>query len=171
MPHPTTLGIAALLSIAGAAFGVHLGRATVGEINPAYLQDPEVPFYSDLVPGGRPRADCAQVQAQEYEAEAEAPPPAAGCVGCTWPADPTPREDPAIARYDRVQYAKYEVAPTRERAQAPAEVVIVEQPAERDWSGVTRYASYPVGHPETAAPADQGDGGTDAAAGGDAATQ
>src|SRR5689334_18622739 len=100
-----TLGIAAALSIAGAAVGVHLGHATVGEINPAYFQDPEVPFYSNLVPGNRPRADWAQVQAQEYQ-EAQAAPPA-GCVGCTWPVDPAPREDPVIARYDRVQYAQY----------------------------------------------------------------
>ena len=169
MPHPTTLGIAAALSIAGAAFGVHLGRSTVGEINPAYLQDPEVPFYSDLVPGSRPRADWAQVQAQEYQAEAQAPPPAAGCVGCTWPVDPTPREDPAIARYDRVQYAAYEPAPPRERAPAPAQIVIVEQPADRDWSRVTRYTDYPVRRGEAPVQAAQEDEGDED--GGDAATQ
>jgi hypothetical protein len=157
VPHPMTL----------AAMGIHLGRSTVGEINPAYLQDPEVPFYSSLVPGDRQRADWAQVQAQEYQAEGQAPPPPS-CVGCTWPVDPTPRQDPAIARYDRVQYAQYEAAPMRERAQAPAEIVIVEQPAERDWSRVTRYTDYPVRRAEAPAQAEQEDDGGDA---GDAATQ
>jgi hypothetical protein len=165
VPHPATWGIAAALSIAGAAVGVHLGRSTIGEINPAYLQDPEVPFYSSLVPGGHQRADWAQVQAQEYQAEAQAPPPAS-CVGCSWPADPTPREDPAIARYDRPQDLTYAAALPREQAQAPAQIVIVEQPAERDWSRVTRYARYPVDRSEAPAPVEQADADM-----GDAATQ
>ena len=173
MPHLTTLGIAAALAASGAALGVHLGRSTVGEINPAYLQDPEVPFYSDLVPGNRPRADWGQVQAQEYQAEAQAPAPAS-CVGCTWPVDPTPREDPVIARYDSEDDAQYEPAPPPERAQAPAQIVIVEQPVEREWSRVTRYAGYPVERGDVSAPAQQAaapvgqdDGGDQ----GDAATQ
>jgi hypothetical protein len=165
-----TLAIAATLSIAGAAVGIQLGRSTVGEINPAYLQEPEVPFYSNLVPGGRERADWAQVQAQEYQAAAQAPPPAS-CPGCTWPVAPTPREDPAMARYDRVQYAAYESPPrpARAQAQAPVRIVVVEEPAERDWSRVTRYANYPVNRGEPAAPAeDAAETGGDE---GDAATQ
>ncbi|MDB5691768.1 MAG: hypothetical protein JWO81_831 [Alphaproteobacteria bacterium] len=158
MPHLTTLAIAAGLSVAAAVTGLHLGRATVAEINPAYLQDPEVPFYSDLVPGSRQRADWAQVQSQEYQAAAQAPAPAS-CVGCTWPVDPTPRPDPALARYDRAAAAL-----PRERAEAPAEIVIVEQPASPDWTRVERYARYPVDHGgDAAAPAeeaDEGDPGT-----------
>jgi hypothetical protein len=168
MPNTTLLAVAGGLSIAGAAVGVTLGRSTVAEINPAYMQDAEVPFYSGLVPGGRPRADWAQVQAQEYQAEAQAPPPASGCVGCTWPVDPTPREDPAIARYDRVQYARYESAAPVERAEAPARIVVVEQPAQRDWSNVTRYAEEPVRRASASMPAEPTDDGAD---GEDAATQ
>ncbi|MEA3001463.1 MAG: hypothetical protein QOH81_251 [Sphingomonadales bacterium] len=149
MPHLTTLSIAAGLSIAAAATGVHLGRATIAEINPAYLQDPEVPFYSDLVPGNRQRADWAQVQTQEYQAAAQAPAPA-GCVGCTWPIDPMPRPDPVIARYDRPR-----IVPQRERAEAPAEIVIVEQAVQPDWRRVERYSRYPVGHDDPPPPADE----------------
>jgi hypothetical protein len=173
MPNTTLLAVAGGLSIAGAAVGVTLGRSTVAEINPAYLQDAEVPFYSGLVPGGRPRADWAQVQAQEYQAQAQGQtPPPAGCVGCTWPVDPTPREDPAIATYDRMQYAQYEPAPPRERAEAPVRIMVVEQPAERDWNRVTRYANYPVRRDEASIQAEQEDhGGTDdGATGGDAVT-
>ena len=171
MPHPMTLGIAAALSIAGAAVGVHLGHATVGEINPAYFQDPEVPFYSDLVPGNRPRADWAQVTAEEYQADAQTPAPV-GCANCDWPVAPTPREDPAIARYDRIRYASYETVAPPEVAEAPVRIVVVDQSPERDWGRVTRYSSYPVDQAQAAppaaapAPAEQSAG-----AEGDAATQ
>ena len=167
MPNMTLLAVAGGLSLVGAVAGVSLGRSTVAEINPAYMQDAEVPFYSGLVPGGRPRADWAQVQAQEYQAEAQTPPPAS-CVGCTWPVDPTPREDPAIARYDRLQSARYETPAPVERAEAPVRIVVVEQPAQRDWSNVTRYAEEPVRRAAASMPAEPADDGAD---GGDAATQ
>jgi hypothetical protein len=161
VPHATTLAIAGGLSIAAAAAGIGLGRSTIAEINPAYLQDPEVPYYSDLVPGTRPRADWAQVQAQEYQAAAQAPPPAS-CVGCTWPVDPAPREDPVVARYDRPVTA---ALPPSERAEAPARIVIVEPPASPERVRIVRYASYPVSRDEPPPPppqeeTDEGDGGT-----------
>jgi hypothetical protein len=155
VPHVTTLAIAGGLSIAAAAAGIGLGRSTIAEINPAYLQDPEVPFYSDLVPGARQRADWAQVQAQEYQAAGQAP---ASCVGCTWPVDPAPREDPVVARYDRPEAA---ALPPPERAEAPARIVIVERPVSPERVRVVRYASYPVSRDDPPPPADEADEGGD----------
>lgn len=141
MPHPMTIVIAAGVAIAGAATGVHLGRSTVGEINPAYFQDPEVPFYSDLVPGTHQRADWAQVQAQEYQASAQTPPPPASCLNCTWPVAPAPATQVVVASYDQPPPAPRVV---RRRAEAPVEIYVVDQPEGRDWTRVTRYASYQV---------------------------
>lgn len=157
MPHPTTILIAAGLSIAGAAAGVHLGRSTVGEINPAYFQDPEVPFYSDLVPGTHERADWAQVQAQEYQAAAQAPPPPT-CVNCTWPVAPSPAQNVVVASYDQPRAATRVV---RERAEAPVEIVVVEQPADPDRARVDRYSRYQVDrNGDPAVEVDEGDAGT-----------
>lgn len=167
MPNMTLLAVAGGLSIAGAVVGVGLGKSTVANINPVYLQDKDGSFYSDVVPGARSRADWAEVQAQEYRARDQAPPPPPGCAGCTWPVAPTPREDPVLARYDRVQYAQYEQVAPPERAEAPVRIVVVEQPQERDWSRVTRYSSYAVDRAEAAPPPQQDASGEE----GDAATQ
>jgi hypothetical protein len=102
MPYSTTLPILAALSVAAIGVGVHLGRATTAEINPAYQQDSDTPFYADLVPQPRSApaqgADWQQAQAQEYQTEAAAPPPPAACIGCTWPVAPAPRHDPSVDR-------------------------------------------------------------------------
>jgi hypothetical protein len=158
VPHPTTLLIAAGVAVAGAATGVHLGRSTIGQINPAYFQDPEVPFYSDLVPGTHQRADWAQVQAQEYQASAAASPPPAGCMGCTWPAIPAPQQDAALVRFDQPAAAP---AP-RERAEAPVRIVIVEQPVAPDRAQVERYSRYQVARDGDPAPVEEADGEGDA---------
>lgn len=160
MPQPTTLVIAAGLSIAGAAIGVNMGHATIDQINPANFKDTDPRFYPDAAPGG-PRADWAQVQAQEYQAAAQATAPQ-GCAGCTWPVAPVPPQDPTVARYDRALTA----AVPAERAEAPVRIVVVEQsPPEADWGRVQRYMRYPV--ERSGDQAVEEDGGDD----GDAGTQ
>jgi hypothetical protein len=151
VPHATSLAIAAGLSIAGAAIGAQLGRSTVAQINPAYYQDPQAPFYADLAPGARGQADWDQVQAQEYQASQQVVPPA-GCADCTWPAAPMPREDPVVARYDEPEAAP----PPRERAEAPVQVVVVEQPAEAERPAIARYSNYQVDRNGDPGPAEGG---------------
>jgi hypothetical protein len=157
MPHFNTLAVVAGLAVAGSVAGLTLGRATIAEINPVHYQDDGTPFDAELAPA-RSTGDWQQVQAQEYQAAAQATSPA-GCVGCTWPVDPMPRQDSAIARYDQPRAT----VPPPERAEAPVRIVVVESPPEPDWGRVDRYARYPV--ERNAAPAageadDGGDGGT-----------
>ena len=162
MPHPTTLVVAAGLSMVGAAIGLSLGRATLDEINPANFKEPDTPFYADLAPN-RPRADWAQVQAQEYQAASQAT-AAPGCAGCTWPMVPAAAQDPAVVRADPPRIA----AVPQERVEAPVRIVIVDPPPEPDWRRVERYARYPVErNREPVAYEGDGDGGD----GRDAGTQ
>jgi hypothetical protein len=158
MPYPTTLAIVAAVSLGGAAIGVHLGNSAVAEIDPAYMHDPEVPFYADLVPGAKPRADWQAVQAQEYQASAQAQPPA-GCPGCTWPVDPAPRSDPAIAAIDLWQpAARRATRATPAETVKTVETVVVNERPDPAREGVVRYASYPVdsGESEDQDPEDDG---------------
>jgi hypothetical protein len=155
MPHVTSLAIAAGLAVAGAAIGTQLGRSTAAAINPAYFQDPQATFYSDLAPGAQRQGDWDQAQqAQEYQASQQVAPPA-GCPDCTWPTDPAPRQDPVVARYDAPEAAP----PPREEAEAPVRIVVVEQPAEPARDAVARYSGYQVDRNGDPAPATEGDQG------------
>jgi hypothetical protein len=157
MPRTASLVAAGALSVVGAVIGTGLGRATIAEVNPAYYRNPDSAFYADLVPNARPSDDWEKLQAQEYQAAAQGPPPAA-CANCTWPIDPTPRQDPVIARYD--ERATPPPAPrVRARAEAPIEATVIEQPAEPDWAAVQRYSAYSVDRNGDATPAPAGDEG------------
>lgn len=143
MPRTTILAGLSVLSIAGIAAGVALGRATAGDINPAYLQDKDGPFYADLVPGRSASADWNQVQAQEYQAAQGPPPPPAGCLDCTWPVDPTPRHDPAVDR------ALLAWTPRTE----PVEAAYAEPRADPEVARVMRYAQSEPERSDDALPA------------------
>lgn len=171
MPYSLTLP----LVIAGAAGvaalgGVVLGHSAIADINPAHFHDAsESQFYSDLAPNRR--ADWGSVSADEYRQQASAPPPAAapnGCVGCTtWPANPRPSVDPAVAR-------ELKAAWREARAPVPqvryVEEVVYEAPPRPDPvpERVRRYARYPVMQgeapppppPDWAEPDDEGDAAT-----------
>ncbi len=145
MPQPTTLAILAGLSIVGAAVGVTVGRATTDQINPSNFKDSDSSFYSDLAPDA-PRADWAQVQAQEYQKAAQATAPQ-GCTDCAWPVAPVPPQDPTVARYDQPTIA----AVPRARVETPVRVAAIQpapQPEQKpDWNQVERYTQYPVEQP------------------------
>jgi hypothetical protein len=128
MPRTTILAGLGVLSIAGIAAGVAMGRATVGDINPAYLQDKDGPFYADRVPDRSPGTDWNQVQAQE--AAQGPPPPPPGCLDCTWPVDPMPRHDPAVDR------ALLAWTPRAE----PIEAAYAEPRSDPEVASVVRYA-------------------------------
>lgn len=149
MPATTTLPILAGLAIAGSALGISLGRSAVSEINPAYFNEAEDSFHSDLVPYRSP--DWAQVQAAEYRA-AQQPvlvgDVGSGCIGCRdYPVEYVPRHDPAVDGYED-GYAASAAAPQ------PAQIVIVETPApDPARERIQAYATYPVSSDEKPAEA------------------
>ena len=151
MVHLPTLSMIGLLSFAGIGLGVALGQSAAGEINPANLKDPQSSSsYAGLVPGGASRADWEQVQAQEYQA-AVAVPPVAGCAGCTWPADPTPRHDPAVERTAQRTGARTERIgePWMPVAYEPIRSAVADEGArDPDIDRVVRYANYRVERPD-----------------------
>jgi hypothetical protein len=166
MPYSTSLAIVAGLAVVGAAAGIGLGRATVGEIDPAYRTDPETRFHGDLAANRGP--DWAQVQAREYAASAE--PVITQCDGCTRPypvafvAGHDPYVDLAV---QSVPAAAPRVRMVRAEAEAVPQVVVVQAPApDPVRTRLARYASYAVSQEEAAArqAAAQADPGEDEAA-------
>jgi hypothetical protein len=144
MAQAMTLPIVAGLSILGTAFGVHLGRSAVAEINPAYFSEPETRFHADLVPYRAP--DWAQVQVTEYQDAALAQGLGTGCVGCReYPEEYFPAHDSAVDGYEdggaaSIQYAATETYQGEPEAADP----------DPEWEQVVRYASYPVSAEEQA---------------------
>jgi hypothetical protein len=143
MPVSTTLPVIAGLSILGAALGITLGNSAVAEINPAYFNEAEDDFHSDLVPNRS--SDWAQVHQAEYRA-AQQPvlvgELGTGCVGCRdYPVAYVPRHDPAVDFYAGGELL---------RAPEPTYVEGVETaPApDPDRERIVRYASYPVSSEE-----------------------
>jgi hypothetical protein len=140
LAHPIPFATMAVLSVAGAALGVHLGRSAIAEINPAYYSDPEPRFHADLVPYRSP--DWAQVQAAEQASLIEGL--STGCIGCrTWPEEYHPVRDHAVNGYEDGHAASAEYVPA-----------VPEPPREAsdpEWEAVERYAAYPVSAAEEAA--------------------
>jgi hypothetical protein len=138
MPVSTTLPVMAGLSILGAALGITLGKSAVAEINPAYFNEAEDEFHSDLVPYRSP--DWGQVHQAEYRAAQQ---PArvgelgSGCVGCSdYPVAYVPRHDPSVDLYANGELI---------RAPEPTVVTVAAAPpADPAREQIVRYASYPV---------------------------
>jgi hypothetical protein len=152
MPSTLTLSVIGTLSIAGAAVGVQLGHAAIGEINPAYFREPETPFHAALA-ANAPQ-DWDGVQAQE-----QAPVPITSCIGCVngpppeYPVDYVPGRDPYV---DTAAVTRWP-APERRAAAAPAvetaQVVYAEAAPDPARERIVRYGSYPVTQEEAQAQA------------------
>ena len=142
----TLTGLAAL----GVATGVWLGGAAVGEIDPFYFSgSPDSSFVADRMP--QP-PDWAQVQVGEYQQEglitqSTAPVPGAvyaspalATYGQSWSAETEQQAEPV-----RV-WAARAAEPVRvwTRREAPVEEAVEEEPVDREWQRVERYASYPI---------------------------
>ncbi len=144
----------AILVLAGTGLGVHLGKASIAEINPAYFSEPPTRFYADLSPyqrhgytGLRPPTGTSMVALGE------------DCVGCrTYPEEYYPIHDPAVDGYGASDLEAHE-------AVSLAEQQSNKEPTPRDAALVLieRYASFPVSaeEAEARASADVGYGAAD----------
>ena len=94
MANPMTLPLLGILSLAGAGAGLYLGKAAVGEINPAYFRTPEPRLsYSDLSGYRSPSWAASQTSLPPIEQAALG----TGCVGCTnYPEEYYPEHEPAV---------------------------------------------------------------------------
>ena len=138
MRNQLILPTAAVLSLLGAALGVHLGNASIAEINPAHYASDETAarFHADLSPQGY--RDWATVQASEYRAVEQGADLGAGCVGCrTYPEE--------VALVHQASLGKPETAWVEviEPAAAQPVVAAVAEP-DRALEQVERYAHFPV---------------------------
>lgn len=157
MANPLMLPTAALLSLVGAALGVHLGNSAIDEIKPAYFEteEPRSRFYADLTPQGY--QDWATVQKAEYRSVERGTDLGSGCVGCrTYPEEGFYRVHRATLGKGETEWA--------EVSEEPAVQPTVATPAEPDpeMEQVERYASFPVTAEEERelAMADAPEGGT-----------
>jgi hypothetical protein len=135
------------LSILGAALGITLGKSAIAEINPAYFNEAEDEFHSELVPYRSP--DWAQVHQAEYRA-AQQPvlvgELGSGCIGCrAYPVEYVPQHDPAVDRYVEGGYVEGGLL----RAPEPTNAVVEPAPApDPDRERIALYSSYPVSSEE-----------------------
>ena len=138
MAHPLTLPTIAVLSLVGAGIGIHLGNASVAEINPLYFSKPDrgSKFYADLTPNA-PR-NWSAVQAAELSA-AQAGETLHGCVGCrTYPEEYFPVHEASLGK-SRTAYA-----PAVEEASYEPEPAVMTPPEPPQFAQVARYTSYPM---------------------------
>ena len=138
MPHPLTLPTLGIMALVGAGLGTYLGKAAIGEINPAYFSDPPTRFHADLTPFGGPAGPSTYVARRD-----DGQGLGSGCIGCrTYPEEYYPIHEASIDSYDSGWAAT---------AEAPVQLASMEQePAEeaaRRQAGleqVQRYASAAV---------------------------
>ncbi len=140
MPNQFILPTTAMLSLAGAALGVHLGNASIGEINPVHYasNEPAARFHTDLTPQGY--RDWATVQAAEFRIAQSGTDLGAGCVGCrTYPEEVVPVYEASLGK-PHTGWAEVSqvVAPPEPQ---PAVQEVEPDPALEQ---VERYAAFPV---------------------------
>lgn len=137
------LPTAAVLSLAGAAFGVYLGNASIAEINPVHFaaNEPATRFHADLTPQGY--RDWASVQAAEFRLAQSGMDLGPGCIGCrTYPEEVVPVHEASLGKPQTGWVEVSEVIAPPEPRPAVLEIQAVEpDPAVEQ---VERYASFPV---------------------------
>ncbi|HEX8400705.1 MAG TPA: hypothetical protein VF628_03285 [Allosphingosinicella sp.] len=136
-----TLPVYAALALTGIGGGIYLGKAAISEINPAYFNDSEPRFHSELVPqrpGDEAGYQAGQLSAANYEQAF-----GKGCIGC--------REYPEeMVLVHRGAAAKVEVEYS-EIAPAPVQALAYEQAPSVEFASIERYTAYPVQAPVPAA--------------------
>lgn len=144
MPNSLTLTTIGILSVAGAALGVHLGRASVSEINPIYFQEPPVRFHSDLGPY-RSQAAASYAARPDLGSRMEL---GTGCIGCrTYPEEYVPQRESIV---DEAIEGMADEQPALQLAAVgeAAETDLLERDA--DLERLQRYARFAVSEEEGA---------------------
>ncbi len=142
MSRSLTLPTMGVLVLAGAGLGVHLGNASVAEINPAYFSERPSRFHADLSP----------YQSQEQTGLHKSSGTAmvafgSECVGCrTYPEEYHPIHDPAVDAYAGSGLDAQE--PLSFAEQQPAEEPT---PREAAMARLEHYARFPVSAEDAAA--------------------
>jgi hypothetical protein len=140
MRNQLILPTAAVLSLAGAAFGVYLGNTSIAEINPVHFASYErsTRFHADLTPQGY--RDWASVQAAEFRLAQSGADLGAGCIGCrTYPEEVIPVHEASLGKPQTGWVEVSEVIAPPEPQ--PAVQAVEPDPAVEQ---VQRYASFPV---------------------------
>ena len=138
MSHSITLPVTAMLALAGAGIGIHLGKSAIAEINPAYFVDPErgTRFHADLV--AYRTASSPAVQASAIR-DAGGAPLYHGCIGCrTYPEEYYPIHEASLGK-PREGWAEM----SEEVIEPPADDVMASE-ADDEMADIERYARYPV---------------------------
>ncbi len=142
MKRSLTLPTITVLVLAGTGLGIHLGEASIAEINPAYFSERPSRFHADLSPyqsqgdDGLRAAGGASMNSLGSE-----------CVGCrTYPEEYHPVHDPAVDHYLSSDSDAQEPVSFAEQqpGQEPRE-------GDQDKARVELYASFPVSSDEAAA--------------------
>lgn len=138
MPNPLTLTTLGILSVAGAALGIHLGNTSVSEINPIYFKEPSTRFHSDLSPY-RSQAEASSVAWADAGTRTEL---GTGCIGCrTYPEEYFPQRDPMVDQL--VEGAPEEQAAVSHAvAEAMPDTDLLERQA--DLERLQRYARFSI---------------------------
>ncbi len=142
MNRSLTLPTMGALMLAGAALGIHLGKASIAEINPAYFSERPSRFHADLSPyqsdgddGLQPSGGASMISLGSE------------CVGCrTYPEEYHPIHDPAVDQYPTSDSDAQE--PVSFAEQQPTQEP---RPGDQGKARVELYASFPVSAEEAAA--------------------
>lgn len=140
MAYPLSLPMTAVLAVAGVGLGVHLGRDSIGQINPSfYDRGPSSTFYASLVPNP-PSLEASGIRAPQHP-DAIVLDESGSCASCGLSGQAVYMADakgygPAYAEWSEP------APPVLHAAQPHAEPA----PAEPDAAieQIERYAHYPV---------------------------
>lgn len=144
MGSPVTLSTMTALAIAGAGFGVYLGKSAIAEINPSYFAAPSSAsvFHSDLIadPSDVASAPVVSARADDFSGLGT------GCGGCrTYPEEYIPVRDAAVDSFD----APTSYAPGPDRLIEDVDAEIAAAIARREAAAsVERYAHSPIASDE-----------------------
>ncbi len=142
MSRSLTLPTVAILVLAGTGLGVHLGKASIAEINPAYFSEPPTRFHADLSPYQRHGyTGLSAPTGTSMVALGE------DCVGCrTYPEEYYPIHDPAVDGFGASDLEVHDPLSLAEQQsnQEP-------KPGDAALVLIERYASFPVSAEEAEA--------------------
>jgi hypothetical protein len=135
-----------MLTLVGAGLGIHLGNASVAEINPQYFSERQTRFHADLSPNRSRPTDIYRARQDMGDAGLLG----SGCLGCRdFPEEYYPDHDPAV---DSPSGSDFE--PQAELRLASLEEQSSEEVEHRQASldRIQRYAGFAISSEDATAP-------------------